>query len=301
MAGISYTDMHRMYLQAIMSRAIISRISALRLLKEVTALLGYRSPIKDSDVSETIAEINTRISEFGQEIKEIRSEKDGEEFIVFVNLVDNSTIFEKVNHAYTIREREVFRLLLEAVVMAGTYGSVSTMDALHLNVPNMKAGEIQDTIDKLVSDQWFLETDSGRLVPAPRLIAEFDMYLKNNFHDHVNVCLCNNVVFYGVQCPHCDHISHRHCFILFNRRNTTTEHKCPSCKALVVQENGDTEEQTPQPRGGSSRSSSQQRNGNTPETPDNTPALPCEPSDASEPMDTTPAPTRGRRKRRSNT
>ncbi|XP_026272043.1 uncharacterized protein LOC113202157 [Frankliniella occidentalis] len=307
MAGSGYNDLHRMYLQALMSRAIISRTSAIRLLKEVSLLLGYRTPIKDDDVTETIAEINRKISEFGQEIKEIRAEKDGQQFVVLVNVVDNSSIFEKLNHTYTLKEREMFRLLLEAVVMAGTYGSVSTMDALHLNVPNMKAGDIQDTIDKLISDQWFIETDSGILVPAPRLIAEFDTYLKHNFHDHVTVCLCNNVVFYGVQCPQCDAISHTHCFLTFNKRQQPHERKCPSCKTIIHNEangndSGEDEEETPRQRKRhSSQGAGRPRKSKTPDTPLNTPAVHVrEAADAGEPMDTTPVPTRPRRKRRND-
>lgn len=38
--------------------------------------------------------------------------------------------------------------------------------------------------------------NSGFIVPAPRCIAEFDLYFKKNFQDYVQKCTCDTVVFY---------------------------------------------------------------------------------------------------------
>lgn len=45
------------------------------------------------------------------------------------------------------------------------YGNLSTMDALNLHIPNMRPGEIQDLIEKLVTDQWFVEMVSVWVMP----------------------------------------------------------------------------------------------------------------------------------------
>lgn len=71
-------------------------------------------------------------------------------------------VFSRIDHKYSPKEREVFRVLLEAIVMSGTYGSVSSTDALHLNVPNasLGPGAMQDLLSRLIADQWFIETVS---------------------------------------------------------------------------------------------------------------------------------------------
>lgn len=67
--------------------------------------------------------------------------------------------FFRIDHVYTVKEREVFRLLLENIVRNENYGTLSSTEALNC-IPNMRAGDVQDVIDKLVSDQWFVETVS---------------------------------------------------------------------------------------------------------------------------------------------
>ena len=69
-------------------------------------------------------------------------------------------LLSRIDHIYSPKEREVFRLFLEAVVRLEPYGNLSTTDALNIPVPNMKIGDMEDLIDKLCGDHWFIDVVS---------------------------------------------------------------------------------------------------------------------------------------------
>ncbi|XP_034256851.1 non-structural maintenance of chromosomes element 1 homolog [Thrips palmi] len=292
MANAMYNDLHRTFLQAMMSRAIISKTTACALLAQTSKLCGYQLPgdkAKDNELIEIVDEINAKISDFGQQLLLIKAESNSEEFLVFINLIDDSATMEKIDHVYSVKEREVFRLLLENIVRNENYGTLSSMEALNC-IPNMRAGDVQDIIDKLVADQWFVETNDGRLVPAPRCIGEFDLYFKRNFQDYVQKCTCDTVVFYGVKCRHCNAINHRHCYVAFNKRRNGQPDKCPSCQEVVdpaaAAENG----------GGDETPTRQRKKGKRQARRSVSPAVENGHA-AEEEEEPTPGPSRGRKRR----
>lgn len=315
MGTASYGELHKLFLQAMMSRCIVLKKTAVDHLKQISRMLGYSLKATEDMVTEIVDEINSKISAMGMEIKEVIAEYDSLKYIILVNTKDESSIMEKIDHIYSPKEREIFRVLIEAIILSGTYGSISSMDALHLNIPNgyVRPGEMQDAIEKIVADKWLIETRTGLLVPGPRTIAEFDVYLKRNYEEMVQDCpLCSNVIFYGVLCPHCDAITHTHCFKAFNSRRGANDHICPqpACKKPIpteaVQEQQEEEaSQTQSKKKGSKRG----RKNATKETPVNTPSTSSqaetdnsamEVAPAMEVDDTTPGPsTRRQRKRHS--
>ena len=300
-----YNDLHRLFLQAMQDRAVMAKEGAIKALKSHIKLLGFETAVNEAELSLLIQEINLKISTFGMEIKELKCEITGKDFIVLVNLIDNSSVMERIDHIYSTKERTAFRKLLEAVVRYEPYGTISTTEALNLQV-QMRPGEIQDLIEQFVGDKWFIHKE-GKLIPAPRLIAEFDTYLKKNFHDYVQVCqLCSNVVFYGVLCPGCENITHKHCFLIYNtKRKNPSEKRCPACKETILGEREGEEAAMPSRK----RQRSAAENGHSPDTPDNTPSQPSRESQSQlmESQEETPGPShrtgpasaRGRRKRRS--
>lgn len=290
----TYNDLHRTFLQTMMSRVIVSKKSACELLAQISTLCGYRvaNAVSADELMEIVDEINAKVSDFGQQLLSIKAESNSQDFLVFINLIDDSSVMEKIDHIYSVKEREVFRLLLENIVRSENYGSLSLMEALNC-IPNMRAGDVQDIIEKLVADQWFVETNAGRLVPAPRCIAEFDLYFKKNFQDYVQKCTCDTVVFYGVKCPLCSAINHRHCFLSFNKRRKEGQpNKCPSCQEVVVPA-ADEEEDDDAPRQ-RKKGKRQARSDSPGDTPMNTPAA-ANGSPAEE--EATPGPSRGRKRR----
>lgn len=296
MASGGYTDLHRLFLQSMMSRAIVKVDGAKQLLLSIARLVGFQmAGVRDHEVTTILKEINKKISSFGMELKEILSEHDATKFVVLTNTTDSSAVIDKISHAYNEKERELFRLLLEGIVENESYGSISSMEALNLQINGMRAGDIQDALDKFVSDQWFLETDSGRLIPAARCIAEFDSYFKRCFPGRVHVCnLCSNVVFYGVECPSCSAVTHKHCFTTFNAKKSAPVCPLPSCREPVLghsPQNG--EERSRQKKKAGPGAS---KRGPSASTPQDTPTPSQEESPSSSQTDSTPI-TRGRRKR----
>lgn len=57
--------------------------------------------MKENELIEIIDEINAKVSDFGQQLLIIKAEASSEDFLVFINLIDDSSVMEKYEAIYS--------------------------------------------------------------------------------------------------------------------------------------------------------------------------------------------------------
>ncbi|XP_035788308.1 non-structural maintenance of chromosomes element 1 homolog [Anopheles albimanus] len=230
---MSYTDVHRMFLQACTNHGTLSKEQAYELLIGIHAQCGDSDTIpKEDEVAEVVAAINNRIYRFDQKIVYTHYDPTEGDFYVFVNLIDSP--INRHQNMYTAPELQYFRALLREITLTDDH---QLPLIACLNLTNQSADEGTKPVAKARAEQLLAEWEqSGYFLIldnqcyfGPRTIVEFENYLNTNFADLVTrCCLCNVTIFYGLRCAKCPQILHRECMKKYLRRLTN----CPACKEL---------------------------------------------------------------------
>lgn len=221
------TDVHRLFLQAFMSRGILNGKEVRSLYQSVCQQCGIEFDIQK--LAEFTLHINSNIKPYHMEIKKGIDENDGTNFYCLINLQEND-VSRMATH-YNQSELEFFKKVIDDIVCSGGDGSMSSTEALNLveglQGKKMSKREAQDLIERLCTERWLTSLD-GQLLLTPRAIMEFDLYIQDQFPDDAVKCeLCRKLVVKGQNCAMCAVRMHAHCARKFIRAE---DPKCPSCK-----------------------------------------------------------------------
>uniref|UniRef100_A0A182QE16 Non-structural maintenance of chromosomes element 1 homolog n=1 Tax=Anopheles farauti TaxID=69004 RepID=A0A182QE16_9DIPT len=230
---MSYTDVHRAFLQACSNHGTLSKQQALDILIGIYTRFGDSSDVPSEDnLVDVVAKINERIYRFDQKISYMHYEPTEKDFFVFVNLQESPIDLQQ--NFYTAAELHYFRVLLRELTLSEdhTLGSM-----VCLNLTNETAGDGMKAVTKSRAEQLLSEWEQlgyflmleDKCYFGPKAIVEFEKYLNKNYADVITrCCLCNVTIFYGIRCATCPQILHKDCLKKYLRRLTN----CPACKKL---------------------------------------------------------------------
>ncbi|XP_055533382.1 non-structural maintenance of chromosomes element 1 homolog [Wyeomyia smithii] len=225
-----YTDVHRVFLQALDHHGTMSAKQAYK------ALLGVYGKYHDDEtmptedaVPEVVATINGKLHRYGQRVAFVHYEPLGVDFYVFCNQTESA--IDRFQTCYTESEIALFRLILREMACSEDH-KLRPIVCLNLttnivgkSVSKMRAEELLEEWEKL---GYFVQLD-GMWCFGPRSTTEFGWYLNQNHGEQMHKCkLCSELVFYGIQCQKCPLSFHRECMKKYLRRLS----KCPGCNEL---------------------------------------------------------------------
>ncbi|CAN8001587.1 unnamed protein product [Ixodes hexagonus] len=126
-----YGDEHRLFLQIMLSRKILS----LSELKEVIEFCHEKyqgnccNVVDDESLTRFISDINGKLTSFNMRIKHGVSEDDGKRFYALVNLKDNE--LSKCATMFSGNEMTYFKKLVQQIVESDN-GTISSTEALNI-------------------------------------------------------------------------------------------------------------------------------------------------------------------------
>ncbi|KDR81537.1 hypothetical protein GALMADRAFT_60342 [Galerina marginata CBS 339.88] len=230
---VSPSDVDRLFLQAVLSRGIMSsNLAKILWEKSVKAVnasdntLNIRHSKDDGSWQEFVGKINKSLDKLDLEFRTLHDELSGREMYALVNRKGDE--IAQMATDYTPVEITFFKAILEQIMLAPNESySVSSLAALReLNAAklNMTKSQAEVVLASFVSKGWLLKSKLGRYSLSTRSLLELLPYLKSTYPDEIIEC---TVCMEGVAChtPNCKTRLHFHCFNNYRRRHSG----CPSC------------------------------------------------------------------------
>jgi len=223
-----YGDPHRMFVQSMMSRSIISAT-------EFTAL--FELIFKKCNIHMRLGNIGERQKKFiltcnkmleekcNMKILKVLDEESPKKisFLVLTNRADRSkdtnklTIKDQFNFAP--HELEYLKLVLNEI-MENPMRQVKSTKALNIaknldkSTKKIQAHEAEAILQKFKNHNWLRETSSGTILLSTRFIYEMEPFLKETYPEYVGKCiLCRKIAIRFIECPNenCDSQFHAYC------------------------------------------------------------------------------------------
>ncbi|KAF9299486.1 hypothetical protein BGZ88_006526 [Linnemannia elongata] len=236
-----YSDTHRLFLQAVISRRFMSEKDAIDLHARVCqATKGMSSPFDQDDFTDFINTVNDSLSSLEFEIRRAQDEANGDKILALTNT--NEQKIAQVATGYTPLELEYFKHLLDAIVTAddelyciSSTAAVNEASKLknkeNKSLQLTKAGA-EDLISRFVQDKWLIRSKKGALSLSTRTLLELQSFLKEAYEDQIQECtLCMEIITKGQRCnvAACAARLHQHCAMkYFGNMNNPV---CPSCRS----------------------------------------------------------------------
>jgi len=230
-------DVRRLFLQAVLSRGVVSEKLAQTLwLKSVEAVKAVNDeldiPSDPRDWENFVNQVNESLNSLAFEFKPLQDEVSGKLMYGFVNMKGDE--IAQMATEYTANEIAFFKIIVELVMLAPNESfSVSSLAALRevSSLPgkgSMTKSQGEVVLDSFVANGWLLKSKKGRYSLSTRSLLELHSYLKTTYPNELIECtICMEILTQGVAChtANCKTRLHHHCLVKYRRRNNT----CPSC------------------------------------------------------------------------
>ncbi|WVQ78933.1 hypothetical protein IAT38_001025 [Cryptococcus sp. DSM 104549] len=219
------TNLHRVFIQSMLSRRIVTVSIALELYKRaIAACREYDedfAPRYNSDkagLASFVNDVSGILHSVSMEVVYAHDQKDGRQFLVLRNQVE--TDVAKIATDYSPAEVEYYRLVVEAIVMQYPKNSIAHGQALNLvsevtGQTKMAKSVAEAVLTSLVSRGWLDKSPMrDRYSLGLRAISELETYLKSEFPEIIRNCArCKRAVWKGLICPddECDAHYHVYC------------------------------------------------------------------------------------------
>ncbi|TFK29863.1 hypothetical protein FA15DRAFT_663147 [Coprinopsis marcescibilis] len=233
---ITPQDVYKLYLQAILSRGILSEEVAQLLMQKcrraVLQACDNAIQVQDVDWDYFVQNVNALVDKLDFEFRPISDENTGAAFYALVNRKGDD--IAQVATDYTPAEIAFFKAVVELIMDADNFSySVSSLAALR-EIPALKLnfaksqGEI--LLSSFVAKGWLNRSKRGRYTLAMRSMLELLPYLKSTFgEDALLECLiCKDALTRGVACHQCRKSIHYHCFAKYKGNKESLN--CPNCR-----------------------------------------------------------------------
>ncbi|KAF8797954.1 hypothetical protein BYT27DRAFT_7203644 [Phlegmacium glaucopus] len=241
---VSAADVDRLFLQAVLSRGLLSSTLAQSLWeKSIDAVNASNNSLnipnpKDKDSwNAFVAKINRSLDKLDLEFRHMHDELSGKEMYAIVNRKGDE--IAQMATDYTPAEITFFKAIVEQIILAPREAfSVSSLAALReLNAAkiNMTKSQAEIILASFVSKGWLLKSKRGRYSLSTRALLELLPYLKSTYPEEILECtICMEILTRGVGChtPNCKIRMHHHCLVKFRRQKNS----CPACKAAWPQD-----------------------------------------------------------------
>ncbi|RDB21203.1 Non-structural maintenance of chromosomes element 1 [Hypsizygus marmoreus] len=238
---VSSDDVQRLFLQAILSRGILSGKLAQTLWEKCVQAVKAAEPDISVPYSQTkdawdafVVKVNKSIDNLDLEFRHLHDETTGREMYALVNRKGDE--IAQMATDYTPAEIAYFKAIIELIMLAPRESfSVSSFAALRevsaiKPKTNMSKTQAENVLGSFVAKGWLLRSKRGRYSLATRALLELGPYLKSTYPDEIVECtICMEIMTHGVACHtnNCKVRMHFHCFTTYRRRHKA----CPTCRA----------------------------------------------------------------------
>ncbi|KAF9005578.1 Nse1 non-SMC component of SMC5-6 complex-domain-containing protein [Cyathus striatus] len=236
---VSSKDADRLFLQAILSRSVVTFDVAKALWEKAVEAVKASNDAVDVSYSndrdswdEFIARINKSLDKLDLEFRHLHDESTGKEMYALVNRKGDE--IAQMATDYTPAEIAFFKAIVEQIILAPRESfSVSSLIALReigsiKPKVNMSKSQAEVVLGSFVARGWLLKSKRGRYSLSTRSILELQPFLKSTYPDEILECtICFEILTRGIAChtPNCKTRMHFHCFSNYRRRHGV----CPSC------------------------------------------------------------------------
>ncbi|GJJ78588.1 non-structural maintenance of chromosomes element 1 [Entomortierella parvispora] len=236
MATSGFTDLHRLYLQAAISKRLMTEATAQDLYSRVCTVT--EEPYDRENFSDFITQLNEGLNSVELEFRRAQDEVTGVPVIALTNT--NGQKIAQVATRYSPTELEYFKHLLDAIIMADDEAfCISSTAALHeagklKNKENKAVAltkkDAEALLDRFVADQWFIQSTAGAYSLSMRSLLELQTFLKETYDDQIQECtLCMEIITKGQRCTvaACSSRLHQHCASAYFKNMARPV--CPTC------------------------------------------------------------------------
>ncbi|ORY29774.1 hypothetical protein BCR39DRAFT_530972 [Naematelia encephala] len=239
------TDLHRVFIQSLLSRRALREEVALELYRRavsaVTKVDGEFRPTHattEEGLRNFVRDVSTVLGDVGMEVRFIREETSrGRSWVVLVN-TDAAGAAQSASDLSSV-ELAYYREIVSGIVTSYPANSLGSNHALRLSraLPdglNMTQSQAQSLLGPLVSRGWLAKSKRGRYTLAPRAMAELEVYLEKEFEDWVHKCQrCKAIMLTGYVCSNdnCGAHFHGYCYEILARAQLP---RCPECRSSFV-------------------------------------------------------------------
>jgi len=239
----NYGKPHRMFVQAMLTRGIISSTDLKALFELICKRCDIVLPAETKDVTKAFYfEINKKINEkCNLKLVKVFDEanKGKNSFLLLVNKTDRSKDDNKLTikdqATFAPHEMEYLKLIVDNV-MENPLREVTSTRALSIskdvnkNNKKIPAQEAEVILQKFKDHKWLADCkDSGAILLSTRFISEMEPYLREIYTDLVGNCTkCGKIVVRGIDCSNeeCECQYHIYC-----AHDPTVKYKCGKCKS----------------------------------------------------------------------
>ncbi|KAJ7905428.1 Nse1 non-SMC component of SMC5-6 complex-domain-containing protein [Mycena olivaceomarginata] len=238
-AKATVKDVQRLFLQAVLSRGVLSGKMAQTLwAKSKDAVMAADNTLDiphsgtREDWDEFVVKVNQALDPLDLEFRTLQEETSGREMYAIVNRKGDE--IAQMATDYTPGEIAFFKAMVEQIMLAPRDSfSISSLAALRevsalKPKSNMSKTQAEIVLASFVAKGWLLKSKRGRYSLSTRALLELQPYLKSTYPDEIIECLiCLGMMTKGVSCPtaNCQVRMHYHCFAKYAARNR----KCPTC------------------------------------------------------------------------
>ncbi|KAG8954669.1 hypothetical protein FRC04_011102 [Tulasnella sp. 424] len=234
---MAVTDVERLFLQAIMTRCIVSEKLAEELWRaSVEAVRKVQPNIEaEQDWNEFFSNVKRLLDPLGLDLKGTTIEDTGEKAQILVNTVGDE--LAQLATAYTATEITFFKQIVELIVMAPnesySAGEITCLKEGNQLPAPMKVPLRHGTklLGSFVANGWLRKSKRSRYSLGPRTAVELRGYLTETYEEeNLQICYnCDGLVFKGYRCTgndgKCEAKVHMPCLKQLMRRNP----RCPTC------------------------------------------------------------------------
>ncbi|KAI0724080.1 Nse1 non-SMC component of SMC5-6 complex-domain-containing protein [Fomitopsis betulina] len=234
---VSSHDVQHLFLQAALSRRIMTREVALKLWEKCVDAVKAANDALEIEFTgdrnswdEFVSSINDALNPMNLEFAHMSDEITGKEMCALVNRKGDEVA--QLATDYSALEITYFKAVLHQIATAPNEAfCISSMAALReTNNLNMTKSQAEVVLSSFVAKGWLVKSRRGRYSFSLRSLLELLPYLKSTYPNNLLECtICMEVVTRGISCytNNCHTNLHAHCFEKYRRRSQN----CPTCQA----------------------------------------------------------------------
>eukprot|EP00727_Mastigamoeba_balamuthi_P001121 m51a1_g11005 hypothetical protein (249) ;mRNA; f:362897-363911 len=223
-----YDDRHRLLAQSLLSHKAVNAA----LFRELPRNACVDAIALVDTVDGVVDELNDKLRAIGMEVRRGVCEVSGSVYYALVN----STYDPRVSQiATTFRNDEIafYKHLIDEIIEGDT-GRIGERAAINIGQQHgtLTARDAEETIGRLVSNQWLKALEGGSLTLGWRGFLELRPYLAQKYPESLRSCtICAEPCVLGDRCPNkpCLERMHSRCAAGWFRKRTG-QLVCPSCK-----------------------------------------------------------------------
>ncbi|KAI0065436.1 hypothetical protein BV25DRAFT_1880277 [Artomyces pyxidatus] len=235
---VSSNDVNKLFLQAVLSRRLISTdLGKVLWKKAIQAVQAVDDNLQipyngtEEGWGDFVGALNTTLNPLDLELSRLHDENTGIEMYALVNRKGDEVA--QLASDYSPLEIAYFKALVEQIMLAPNASySISSLAALRESSTlksAMSKTQAETVLASFVTKGWLHKSLKGRYSLATRTLLELLPYLKSTYPDEILECvICYEILTRGKGCytPNCNVRIHDHCHTKYRQGNS----KCPSCQ-----------------------------------------------------------------------